>query len=113
MISIFFAKIFDAKVVNNKGEGDVTRCMIPEGRGAGDRRISKLGEGYFRPVIGNAAGLFETLHAFADLHVDPTVGEDEDAQVVLLDDIVREEIQGKFHVLVSGHVGAVIEIFDV
>ena len=42
-ISIVFADIFDAEVVNDKGEGDVMRRMLPEVRGAGDRCISKLG----------------------------------------------------------------------
>ena len=86
--------------------------MLPEGRGAGDRRISKLGEVDFQLVIGDAVGLFETWNAFAYLHVDPAVGADEAAQVVLLDDLVREEIHGEFHVLVSDHGVAVIEIFD-
>ena len=112
VISILFANIFDAEVVNDKGEGDVTRRMISEGRGAGDRRISKLGYVDFQLVIGDAPGLFETRHAFADLHVYPAVGVDEAVQVVLLDDLVREEIQGDFHVLVSSHRGAVIQIFD-
>ena len=67
----------------------------------------KLGEVDFQPVIGNVAGLFETRHAFVDLHIDPSVREDESEQVVLLNDLIREEIQGKFHVLVSGHGGAV------
>ena len=58
MISIFFADIFDAEFVDNKGEGDVTRRMPPEGRDAGYRRISKLGEVDFQPVVGDAAGLF-------------------------------------------------------
>ena len=71
-----------------------------------------MGEVDFQPVIGNAAGLFEARHTFADLHIYPAVGADEDVQVVLLDDIIREEIQGEFHVLVSGHGGAVVEIFD-
>ena len=90
MISIFFSGIFDTKAVDDKGEGDVTRHMNPEGRGAGDRRISKLGEVDFQPVIGNAAVLFDTQNAFTNLHIDPAVGADEDAQVVLFDDIVRE-----------------------
>ena len=71
MIRIFFADIFDTKVVNDKRDGDVPRRMLPEGRGAGDRRIYKLGEVDFQPVIGDADGLFETRHAFADLHVRP------------------------------------------
>ena len=44
VIHIFFANIFDAEVVNNKGLGDVMRHMLLEGRGVGDRRISKLGK---------------------------------------------------------------------
>ena len=108
VISIFFADIFDAEVVNDKGEVDVTCRMLPEGRSAGDRRMSKLGEVDFQPFIGDADGLFDTQHAFEDLRIDPAVGADEAAQVVLQDDLVREEIQGKFHVLVSGHGGAVV-----
>ena len=90
MITILFAKIFDAKVVDNKGEGDVTRHMLPESGGTGDSRISKLGKVDFQPVIGDAEGLFETRHDFADLHIDPAVEADKAAQVVLLDDLVRE-----------------------
>ena len=57
--------------------------------------------------------MFETWHAFVDIHIYTAVGADEAAQVVLLNDLVREEIQGEFHVLVSGHGGSVLEIFDV
>ena len=64
--------------------------MLPEVRGAGYRRISKLGEVDFQPFIGNADGLFETRHAFADIHIDPSVGSDEAAQFVLFGDIFRE-----------------------
>ena len=44
MISIFFSDIPDSEVVDNTGEGDVMRNMLPEAGGAGDRRIYKLGE---------------------------------------------------------------------
>ena len=113
MIIIFFADIFDAEVFDDKGEYNVTRRMLPEVGAAGDRSISKLGEVDIQPVIGNAAGLFETRHAFANLHIDPAVGADEAAQVVLFDDFIQEEIQGEFHVLVLGHGGAVVEVFYV
>ena len=43
MIRIFFSGIFDAKVVDEKGESDGTRRILPEGRDVGDRRISQLG----------------------------------------------------------------------
>ena len=113
MISIFFSKIFDAKVVDNKGESDVMRRMLPKVWGTGDRCISKLGKVYFQPVVGDADGLFGTRNAFADLHIYPDVRAEKAAQVVLLNDLVREEIQGEFHVLESGHGGAVVEIFDI
>ena len=112
-ISILFADIFDAKVVNDKGEGDVTHHMLTESRGTGDRHISKLGEVYFKPFIGDGDGFFETRCAFTDLHIDPAVGADEATQVVLFNDLVQEEIQGEFHVLVLGHGGPVVEVFDV
>ena len=44
MISILFSDIFDAEVVDDKGESDVMRRMLPEGGGVRDRRISKLGK---------------------------------------------------------------------
>ena len=90
VITIFFAKTIDTKVVDYKVEGDVTRHMLPDGRGVGYRRIAKLGKVDFEMVIGDAAGLFETWHAFVDLHIDPSVGADETAQVVLFDNLVRE-----------------------
>ena len=113
VVSIVFADIFYAEVVNDKGESDVTLRMLPYGGGARDRRISKQGKVYFQPVIGDAAGLFETRHAFAYLHIDPAVRSGEAAQVVLLNDLVREEIQGEFYVLLSRHGVAIVEIFDV
>ena len=57
--------------------------------------------------------MFETWHAFSYLHIDPDVGADKAAQVVLFDDIAREETQGEFHVLVPVHGGAVVEVFNV
>ena len=62
----------------------------------------------FQPVIVDAAGLFETRHAFADLHIYPAVGVEEAVQAVLFDNLVKEEIQGNFHVLVTGHGDAIV-----
>ena len=55
----------------------------------------------------------KTRHAFTDLHIDPAVGADKDAQVVLFDDLVMEEIQGEFHVLITCHGGVVVEVLNV
>ena len=50
----------------------------------------QIGRGGFSLVIGDAAGLFYTRHEFAVLHIDPAVGADKDAQVIMFDDIARE-----------------------
>ena len=36
--------------------------------------------------------MFETRHAFADIHIDPAVRANEAVRVVLFDDLVEEEI---------------------
>ena len=53
VVSILFVDVFDAEVFEDKGEGDVTRRILTEGRGAGDRRISKLGKVDFQTFIGD------------------------------------------------------------
>ena len=44
--------------------------------------------------------------------MNPAVGA-ERAEAVLVDNFVQDACQGKFHVIVSGHGGAIIEILDV
>ena len=71
-----------------------------------------MGKVSFESVVGDAASLFEAGHASLDLYVDPAVGA-ERAEDVLIDNFVRDACQGELHVLISGHGGAIIEIFDV
>ena len=71
-----------------------------------------MGKMSFETVVGDAAGLFEARHAFSDLEVDPSV-RIERAEVVLVNYFVRDAGQCKFHVLVAGHGGAIVEILDI
>jgi hypothetical protein len=48
--------------------------------------------------IGNEAGLFEAVHAFANFHVHPPVRGGEGLQQVLLYDFVGNDAEGKSHV---------------
>ena len=66
----------------------------------------------FEPVVGNAAGFFEAGHAFSDLEVNPAI-RTECAEVVLVDYFVRDTGQREFHILVAGHVGAIVKILDI
>ncbi len=67
------ADIFDTKVVYNQGEGDGSCVVAPEGWSTWSGCVAMLGKVEAEAGVGDAAGLLEAWHAFADLHVDPTV----------------------------------------
>ena len=86
--------------------------MLPERRSSGNRNKSKVRKVSFELIVADAAGLFEARYVFSDLEVDPTV-RTERPEVVLVDYSVRDAGQCKFHVLVAGHGGAIVEIIDI
>ena len=67
MISIFFSDVFDAKVVNDKGEKDGLGVVLLHRWVSWHRGEAELGEVSFESVVGDAAGLLEAGHAFLDL----------------------------------------------
>ena len=112
MVGVLFSNVIDSKVINEEGENDGIGGVLPERRASGNRGKTKMGEVSFESSVGDAAGLFEAGHAFSDLQVDPAFGT-ERAEAVLVDNFVRDACQGEFHVLVLGHGGAIIELFDI
>ena len=86
--------------------------MLPERRSSGNRGESKMGKVSFEPVVGDADGFFEAGYAFLDIKVNPSV-RTECAEVVLVDDFVRDTGQREFHVLVAGHGGTKVKILDI
>ena len=112
VVGVLLADILDPKVVDDEGESDGLGGVIPERRSSGKRGESRIGKMSFEPVVGNVAGLFEAGHAFSDLELYPSVGT-KCAEVVLVNDFVRDTNQRKFYVLVAGHGGTVVKILDV
>ena len=74
MVGIVFANIFDAKVVNNEAEGDVTALVPPKAGGLRRWGVAVFGEVGLESNVGKEAGLFEAVHAFANFNVHPPVG---------------------------------------
>ena len=74
--------------------------------------VDKLDKVYLEPIIRNAAGLFQSWRAFADLQVHPSLG-CELAEVVLSDDLFRKYVQADLHILISCHRGIVIECLNI
>ena len=87
MVGVLFSGVLDAKVVYDEGEKYGFGVVLPQCRGYGYRGKTELGELSFESVIGDAAGLLETGHAFSDLEVDPAV-RTERAEAVLFNDFV-------------------------
>ena len=74
VVGFLFDKVLDTKVVDDEGESDGLGGVLTERRSSGNRGGSNMGKMSFELVIGDAAGLFEAGHAFADLEVNPAVG---------------------------------------
>ena len=89
MVRRIFSDLHDTEIVDDKREAAVFGGMLPKGRGLRDRGVAKIGKVYLEPIVRNAAGLFQTWRAFADLQVYPSVG-CELEEVVLGDDFFRE-----------------------
>jgi hypothetical protein len=113
MVSMLAAGELDAKVMHDQGKLDGSGAVGPEGGCARNGGISVLGKMLGETVVGDATSLFEAWDALTDLHVYPSIGVDKVAKIVLEDDLVREEGDVHFHVLVAIHGSPVVEIFDV
>ena len=74
MFRSVFADVLDTKVVGHKGESDLFGGMLPKGRDSRNGGVAKLGKVDLEPIIGNAEGLFQAWHTFADIQVYPFVG---------------------------------------
>ena len=112
VVGVLLADLLDPKVFDTKREIDGLVGVLPERRSSGNMGESKMGKVIFEPVVGNAASLFEAGHAFSDLKVNPAF-RTECAEVVLVDDFVRDTGQRKFHVLVAGDGGTKVKILDI
>ena len=66
VVRVLFSGVLDAKVVNYEGEKYGLGVFLPQRRGSGYRGETELSEVSFESVVGNAAGLFEAMHAFSD-----------------------------------------------
>ena len=74
MVRRVFADVLDTKIVDHKGEADVFGGILSKGRGLSNGGVNKLGKVDLEPIVHNAAVLFQSWHAFADLQVYPSIG---------------------------------------
>jgi hypothetical protein len=112
LFGIRFLSEPDAEVVNNQGEHKVAVVVFPQSR---SERTGDIAVGLKKSneaVVGDAAGLWEAVHSFADLDIDvPMV--DERRKLVVLHDGVGDDVQGDAHVLVLLHRSVEVEVLQV
>ena len=73
MVGVFFANIFDGKIVDDQQESDVFGCVFPKRGHTGNRGLSKLRKVELEAVIGDASGLIQNGYALADIHANPPI----------------------------------------
>ena len=73
MVGVFFANIFDAKIVNDQRESDVFGSVFPKRGHTCNRGLAKLRKVELEAVIGDASGLIQNGYDLADLHANPPI----------------------------------------
>ncbi len=75
--------VLDGKVIHNQGKADVPSGVPPQAWCVVTWMVAIGQKEFLKVVIGDAAGLREAVHAFANFHIDVTIV-DEVMKVVVL-----------------------------
>ena len=67
VVGVLLANVLDPKVINYEGENHGLGGVLSECRGSRNRGEATMGKLSFELVVGDAAGLFESWHAFSDI----------------------------------------------
>ena len=111
MIGVLFADIFYSKVIDDQ-QGKQIGGVLPKQGGMSNRGVPKFREVHPEVVVGDAASLLQPRHAFLGFHKNPAI-RGERSELILGDDLLREHVQGHFHILVPLHRGIVVKIDNV
>ena len=106
------SQILDSKVVDDEGELDRPGFVFPKAWCVFGRDVAECGKVFAQLVVGDDAGLREAVHALVDFNANISVV-NEWEELVLVDDFLRDYIDGESHVFVALHRGAIIKIFYV
>jgi hypothetical protein len=93
MLHVGHAGCLDAKIVNNKAEGDVTPHMTPQARRVLTLIVASDGEAFLEKFVCKDAGLWEPVHTLANFDIYPSVGVNNFIEIVFVDDFLGKDIQ--------------------
>ncbi len=72
VLEMGLANVFNAKIINGKSKPHQTGVMLPETGNVGLFVVSVACEEFSEEFVCEDAGLWETIHSFAYLHIDVT-----------------------------------------
>ena len=102
MVSMFFADVFNAKVVHDEAKTDGAPFVAPEAGRVADRCVAIGAEETGQLLFGEDAGLRKTIHAASYLDVDSSIV-DKVSEFVVRDDFFGDRVDRDEHVLVIIH----------
>ncbi len=73
VVHVIHVSDFYPKIVNDKAENYAAPDMTPEARRVLALVIIPFRQSLFEELVGNDAGLGETIHALANFNIDPSV----------------------------------------
>ena len=73
MVRMFFANVFDGKIVDYEYKGDGSEGVEPKSWRVASLVISMDGESFCEKFVGEDAGLGQSIHAFLDFNINVTV----------------------------------------
>ncbi len=101
MVSVVAFCVANSEVVDNETENNIAGVMFPQPRCEGAGCVPVWFHKCNELIVGNATGLWESVHAESNFNVD--VPFMKWWALVLFDDRLREHPNGDTHVLVVGH----------
>jgi hypothetical protein len=113
MFHVSRAGYFDAKVVGNKAEGDVTPHVTPQSRRVLTLIVASDGKAFLEEFVCKDAGLWEPIHSLSNFDKYPSVGVDNVSEIVFVDDFLGKDVQLEAHVFIALYWDIQIEVGEV
>ena len=110
MVGVGFGELFYSRVVDTKDKGGLACLVSPQACGVWRRLVSVGSKSSNDFVESKETRFFQSVHAFADIEVDETIGGNVD--VVFIPYLFQYFRGVESHVLVVGHVGAEVEVVN-
>jgi hypothetical protein len=93
MLHVGHAGHFDAKVVNDKAEGDVTPHVMPQSRCLLTLIVASDGKAFLKEFVCKDASLWEPVHALLNFNIYPSIGVNNVGEIIFVNYFLGKVVQ--------------------